>query len=182
MLPPRAAPRPIGGGAWIPGPQALQPPQPRDISASNRAPGLALRSRERESLEAPGGSSRSRVVLALGLEVHTHQTAILEDCGAHRVFTTASFSHYLLLPILQLPRFPSSLHHHSPEHSPMCGQNWDFERICEPSLFLQLDFGQSGRSDLSQKMRNVNGSAVTRAFPWRKYWLLTLKLLDPTSI
>ena len=46
--------------------------------------------------------------------VHTHQTAILEDCGAHRVFTTASFSHYLLLPILQLPRFPSSLHHHSP--------------------------------------------------------------------
>ena len=68
------------------------------------------------------------------------------------------------------------------QHSPMCGQNWDFERICEPSLFLQLDFGQSGRSDLSQKMRNVNGSAVTRAFPWRKYWLLTLKLLDPTSI
>ena len=81
MLPPRAAPRPIGGGAWIPGPQALQPPQPRDISASNRAPGLALRSRERESLEAPGGSSRSRVVLALGLEgaqSHTPDWRIVE--------------------------------------------------------------------------------------------------------
>ena len=180
MLPPRAAPRPIGGGAWIPGPQALQPPQPRDISASNRAPGLALRSRERESLEAPGGSSRSRVVLALGLEgAHTPDWRIVEhtEYSPPLPFLIISSSQFC-----NCPDFPVHCTIILLQHSPMCGQNWDFERICEPSLFLQLDFGQSGRSDLSQKMRNVNGSAVTRAFPWRKYWLLTLKLLDPTSI
>ena len=113
------------------------------------------------------------------------------DCNPGGLWSTPSIHHRFLFSLSPPPNFATaqiSVHcslctrHHSPEHSLMCGQNWDFERICEPSLFLQLDFGQSGRSDLSQKMRNVNGSAVTRAFPWRKYWLLTLKLLDPTSI
>ena len=103
MLPPRAAPRPIGGGAWIPGPQALQPPQPRDISASNRAPGLALRSRERESLEAPGGSSRSRVVLALGLEgAHT------PDCNPGGLWSTPSIHHRFLFSLSPPPNFATA--------------------------------------------------------------------------
>ena len=182
MLPPRAAPRPIGGGAWIPGPQALQPPQPRDISASNRAPGLALRSRERE-LGGPGRELKIKGGSRPGLGGCTHTRL-----QSWRIVEHTEYSPplpFLIISSSQFcncPDFPVHCTIILLQHSPMCGQNWDFERICEPSLFLQLDFGQSGRSDLSQKMRNVNGSAVTRAFPWRKYWLLTLKLLDPTSI
>ena len=67
--------------------------------------------RERE-LGGPGRELKIKGGSRPGLGGCTHTR--LEDCGAHRVFTTASFSHYLLLPILQLPRFPSSLHHHSP--------------------------------------------------------------------
>ena len=100
MLPPWAAFRPIGGWAWTrPGAVRLASTAPGH-PASNRqlGPGPPPRSRERESCEAPGGSSRSRLVLALGCEA-ARQTAMarIVERNIHRRFLFSSSTNNLQL-------------------------------------------------------------------------------------
>lgn len=135
MLPPWAAFRPIGGWAWTrPGAVRLASTAPGH-PASNRqlGPGPPPRSRERESCEAPGGSSRSRLVLALGCEAarQTAMARIVERNIHHRfLFSSSTNNLQLLSPDLTdlLYRFNSTK---SSFH--FKGTSKDCERIRRPS-------------------------------------------------